>query len=162
DILQGRIAPEQVHVMISIPPHVTISRLIQRTKGKSSYRLLAEFPHMRKRFWGRHVWARGTSVAAAATSPTRSSMPILRSSPITVITYFGSRERRPVRGHPVKGVLGRGAARSTLARLSGYKSGLSRHLKLPPLGGGAFASQLEIDKFPHTHDRLSRPKLSQA
>ena len=28
-------------------------------KGKSSYRLLAEFPHMRKRFWGRHVWARG-------------------------------------------------------------------------------------------------------
>src|SRR2546428_13834167 len=45
--------------MISIPPHVTISRLIQRMKGKSSYRLLAEFPHMRKRFWGRHVWARG-------------------------------------------------------------------------------------------------------
>jgi REP-associated tyrosine transposase len=28
-------------------------------KGKSSYRLLAEFPQMRKRFWGRHVWARG-------------------------------------------------------------------------------------------------------
>src|ERR1041385_6199086 len=26
---------------------------------RSSYRLLAEFPHMRKRFWGRHVWARG-------------------------------------------------------------------------------------------------------
>jgi putative transposase len=21
--------------------------------------LLAEFPHLRKRFWGRHVWARG-------------------------------------------------------------------------------------------------------
>jgi putative transposase len=45
--------------MISIPPHVTISRLVQRMKGKSSSRLLAEFPHMRKRFWGRHVWARG-------------------------------------------------------------------------------------------------------
>ena len=59
DILQGHIAPDHVHVMISIPPHVTISRLIQRMKGKSSYRLLAEFPHMRKRFWGRHVWARG-------------------------------------------------------------------------------------------------------
>ena len=59
DILPGHIAPDHVHVMISIPPHVTISRLIQRMKGKSSYRLLAEFPHMRKRFWGRHVWARG-------------------------------------------------------------------------------------------------------
>ena len=28
-------------------------------KGKSSYRLLGEFSHLRKRFWGRHVWARG-------------------------------------------------------------------------------------------------------
>ena len=59
DILQGHISPYHVHVMISLPPHVTISRLIQRMKGKSSYRLLAEFPQMRKRFWGRHVWARG-------------------------------------------------------------------------------------------------------
>ena len=53
------IGPLHVHVMVAIPPHVTISRLIQRMKGKSSYRLLAEFPHLRKRFWGRHVWARG-------------------------------------------------------------------------------------------------------
>jgi REP element-mobilizing transposase RayT len=60
DILQGHISPDHVHVMISIPPHVTISRLIPRLKGKSSYRLLAEFPQMRKRFWGRHVWARGS------------------------------------------------------------------------------------------------------
>jgi putative transposase len=28
-------------------------------KGKSSYRLLAEFPHLQKRFWGWHVWTRG-------------------------------------------------------------------------------------------------------
>ena len=59
DILHGPIAPDHVHVMSSIPPHVTISRLIQRMTGKSSSRLLAAFPHMRKRFWGRHVWARG-------------------------------------------------------------------------------------------------------
>jgi REP element-mobilizing transposase RayT len=44
DILQGHIAPDHVHVMISIPPHVTIRRLIQQMKGTSSYRLLAEFP----------------------------------------------------------------------------------------------------------------------
>jgi putative transposase len=59
DILQGHISPDHVHVMVSIPPHITISRLVQRMKGKSSYRLLAEFPPLRKRFWGRHVWARG-------------------------------------------------------------------------------------------------------
>jgi putative transposase len=59
DILQGPISPDHGHVMVSLPPHVTISRLSQRMKSKSSYRLLGEFPHMRKRFWGRHVWARG-------------------------------------------------------------------------------------------------------
>ena len=59
DLLPGHIAADHVHVMVSIPPQVTSSRLIQRIKGKSSYRLLAEFPPRRKRFWGRHVWARG-------------------------------------------------------------------------------------------------------
>ena len=58
-IMKGHVAKDHVHLMVSIPPQVTISRLVQRMKGKSSYRLLAEFPHMRKRFWGRHVWARG-------------------------------------------------------------------------------------------------------
>jgi putative transposase len=59
DILQGHISPDHVHVMISIPTHVTSSRLVQRMQGKSSYRLLAEFPHLCRRFWGRHVWGRG-------------------------------------------------------------------------------------------------------
>jgi len=36
DILQGHISPDHGHVMISIPPHVTISRLIQRMQGTSS------------------------------------------------------------------------------------------------------------------------------
>jgi putative transposase len=58
EILRGHISADHVHVMISIPPQVTISRLIQRMKGKSSYQLFNEFPTLRKRFWGRHVWVR--------------------------------------------------------------------------------------------------------
>ena len=64
DILKGHVSSNHVHVLVSIPPQVTISRLIQQMKGKSSYHLLREFPHLRKRFWGRHVWARGISAAA--------------------------------------------------------------------------------------------------
>jgi putative transposase len=60
DILQGHISPAHVHVLVSLPPHVTISRLVQRLQGKSSYRLLAECPPLRKRFWGRQVWGRGS------------------------------------------------------------------------------------------------------
>lgn len=59
DILKGHVSKDHVHLFVSIPPQVTISRLVQRLKGKSSHRLLAEFAHLRKAFWGRHLWARG-------------------------------------------------------------------------------------------------------
>lgn len=59
EILKGHVSQDHVHLMVSIPPQVTISRLVQRLKGKSSYKLLGEFEHLRKTFWGRHIWARG-------------------------------------------------------------------------------------------------------
>jgi REP-associated tyrosine transposase len=36
-----------------------VSQIMQWLKGISSRELLQEFPHLRKRFWGRHFWARG-------------------------------------------------------------------------------------------------------
>jgi len=59
DILKGHVSKDHVHLFVSIPPPVTISRLVQRVKGKSSHALLTEFSHLRKAFWGRHLWARG-------------------------------------------------------------------------------------------------------
>ena len=58
-IIKGHVAKDHVHLFVSIPPQVTISRLVQRLKGKTAYKLLQEFPHLRKKFWGRHLWARG-------------------------------------------------------------------------------------------------------
>lgn len=58
-ILKGHVAKDHLHLFVSIPPQVTISRLIQWLKGKTAYKLLGEFPHLQKQFWGRHLWARG-------------------------------------------------------------------------------------------------------
>jgi putative transposase len=58
-ILKGHVSKDHIHLFVSIPPQVTISRLVQRLKGKSAYKLLQEFPMLQKRFWGRHIWARG-------------------------------------------------------------------------------------------------------
>jgi putative transposase len=58
-IMKGHVAKDHVHLFVSIPPQVTISRLMQWLKGKPAHHLLAEFPHLKKQFWGRHVWARG-------------------------------------------------------------------------------------------------------
>jgi len=59
EIIKGSVSRDHVHLMVSIPPQVTISRLVQRMKGKSSHTMLNEFAHLRKTFWGRHIWARG-------------------------------------------------------------------------------------------------------
>lgn len=58
DILKGHVSKDQVDLLVSIPPQLTISRLVQQLKGKSSYRL-GKYPEMRKIFWGRHFWSRG-------------------------------------------------------------------------------------------------------
>ena len=58
-ILKGHVSKDHVHLLVSIPPQVTISRLVQRLKGKTAYKMLQEFAPLRKQFWGRHLWARG-------------------------------------------------------------------------------------------------------
>ena len=58
-IMKGHVAKDHLHLFVSIPPQVTISRLIQWLKGKTAYKLLGEFPHLQKQFWGRHLWAWG-------------------------------------------------------------------------------------------------------
>ena len=58
-IIRGHVSKDHVHLLVSIPPQVTISRLVPRLKGKTAYMLLQEYTHLRKGFWGRHLWARG-------------------------------------------------------------------------------------------------------
>jgi len=59
EIIKGHISKDHVHLFVSIPPKVTISRLVQRLKGKSSNKLLNSFASLRRQYWGRHLWARG-------------------------------------------------------------------------------------------------------
>jgi putative transposase len=40
---------------------------MQAIKGKSSRKLMMEFKHLQKQYWGRHLWARGYFVATSGT-----------------------------------------------------------------------------------------------
>jgi len=59
EIIQGHVAVDHVHLLVSVPPEVSVSQLMQRIKGRSSRRMLDEFDDLKKQFWGRHLWARG-------------------------------------------------------------------------------------------------------
>ena len=58
-IIKGHVSRDHVHLQVSIPPRVTISRLARRLQGKTAYQPPREYAPIRKEFWGRHVWARG-------------------------------------------------------------------------------------------------------
>ena len=59
EIISGKVAKDHIHMFISYRPTQNISKIMQWLKGISSRILLQEFAHLRKQFWGRHLWARG-------------------------------------------------------------------------------------------------------
>ena len=54
----GAVNRDHVHMLITIPPNLSVSRAVQHLKGRSSHKLLNEFGVLRKRYWGQHLWAR--------------------------------------------------------------------------------------------------------
>ena len=64
-IYAGSVNRDHVHMLISIPAQLSVSRAVQYLKGKSSHRLLSEYKALRKRYWGQHLWARGYWVASS-------------------------------------------------------------------------------------------------
>ena len=58
-ILTGHVARDHVHLHCSSAPELAPARIAQFAKGRSSRLLQREFPHLHKRYWGRHLWARG-------------------------------------------------------------------------------------------------------
>ena len=59
EIISGKVASDHIHMFIGYRPTQNISKIMQWLKGISSRILLSEFAHLRKMFWGRHLWARG-------------------------------------------------------------------------------------------------------
>ncbi|HLF25436.1 MAG TPA: IS200/IS605 family transposase [Anaerolineae bacterium] len=64
-IEKGHIAADHVHLLVSVPPNLSVSDLMQRLKGRSSRRMLDEFGELKKQFWGQPLWARGHFAASS-------------------------------------------------------------------------------------------------
>ena len=66
-IVSGKVASDHVHVFISYRPQQSVSEIVQWLKGISSRVLLQEFSHLRRQFWGKHLWARGYLAVTSGT-----------------------------------------------------------------------------------------------
>jgi putative transposase len=58
-IRKGVVSKDHVHMHIEYRPKIALSDLLKRLKGRSSRLIEQEFPHLEKRYWGRHFWATG-------------------------------------------------------------------------------------------------------
>jgi putative transposase len=64
--LRGRrikVQVDHVHLLVLIPPKVSISGYVGAVKGRTAIRILNRFRKLKEKpYWGNHFWARGYCV----------------------------------------------------------------------------------------------------
>ena len=55
---------DHIHLVVSIPPKVSVSVLMGTLKGKLAIKLFKSYPNLKKKpYWGNRFWARGYFVS---------------------------------------------------------------------------------------------------
>ena len=63
DILDGHLMPDHVHLLVSIPPKISVSSFMGYLKGKSSLMIFDKHANLKYRFGNRKFWAEGYYVS---------------------------------------------------------------------------------------------------
>lgn len=60
EIDEMSVQADHVHMVVSIPPRLSVSDFMGVLKGKTAIRLFKSHPNLKKKpYWGNHFWARG-------------------------------------------------------------------------------------------------------
>ena len=62
-LVELNIQKDHVHLLIKVPPKVSISKLMGTLKGKTAIRVFQSFSELKEKpYWGNHFWAKGYCV----------------------------------------------------------------------------------------------------
>lgn len=62
-VVELNVQPDHVHLLVKVPPKISISQLVGTVKGKVALQVFQKFPQLRtRRYWGNHFWAAGYCV----------------------------------------------------------------------------------------------------
>ena len=62
-VVELNVQPDHVHLLVKVPPKVSISELLGTIKGKAALRVFTRFPYLKQKpYWGNHFWAKGYCV----------------------------------------------------------------------------------------------------
>ena len=63
ELLEGKVMPDHVHMLLSVPPKYSIAHTIGYLKGKSAIRIHRSVLRARGTLFGRSFWAKGYCVS---------------------------------------------------------------------------------------------------
>ena len=63
EILEGHLMPDHVHMLVSIPPKISVSSFMGYLKGKSSLMIFDKHATLKYKFGNRKFWAEGYYVS---------------------------------------------------------------------------------------------------
>ena len=63
EILEGHLMPDHIHMLVSIPPKLSVSQFMGYLKGKSSLMIFDKHANLKYKFGNRHFWAEGYYVS---------------------------------------------------------------------------------------------------
>ena len=59
EILESEACPNHIHLLVSIPPYLSISQFVGYLKGKSSLMIFDRHANLKYKYGSRHFWCRG-------------------------------------------------------------------------------------------------------
>ncbi len=59
EIITAEACPDHIHMLVSIPPKISVSRFMGILKGKSSLMIFDRFANLKYKYGNRHFWCRG-------------------------------------------------------------------------------------------------------
>ena len=63
EILEGHLMSDHVHMMVSIPPKISVASFMGYLKGKSALMMFDKHANLKYKFGNRHFWAEGYYVS---------------------------------------------------------------------------------------------------
>ena len=59
EIIEGEVCPDHIHILVSIPPKISVSGFMGYLKGKSSLMIFQKWGNMKFAYRNREFWCRG-------------------------------------------------------------------------------------------------------
>ena len=59
EIIEAEACPDHIHMLVSIPPYISIAQFMGFLKGKSSLMIFDRHANLKYKYGSRHFWCRG-------------------------------------------------------------------------------------------------------